>query len=46
MALSSELGKQNRSCLEMMAKERLKKLMQQPDNRVCADCGAPDPKWA
>lgn len=26
--------------------ERLKKLLQHPDNRVCADCGAPDPKWA
>ncbi|KAG0591378.1 hypothetical protein KC19_1G171400 [Ceratodon purpureus] len=26
--------------------ERLKKLLQQPDNRVCADCGAADPKWA
>lgn len=25
---------------------RLKKLRQQPDNRICADCGAPDPKWA
>jgi len=24
----------------------LKRLLQQPDNRVCADCGAPDPKWA
>ncbi|CAA0825400.1 ADP-ribosylation factor GTPase-activating protein AGD12 [Striga hermonthica] len=27
-------------------KRRLKELMVQPDNRVCADCGAPDPKWA
>ncbi|CAA0827577.1 ADP-ribosylation factor GTPase-activating protein AGD12 [Striga hermonthica] len=27
-------------------KRRLKKLMVQLDNRVCADCGAPDPKWA
>nr|XP_043609344.1 ADP-ribosylation factor GTPase-activating protein AGD12-like isoform X2 [Erigeron canadensis] len=25
---------------------RLKHLLQQPDNRTCADCGAPDPKWA
>ncbi|KAL8259490.1 hypothetical protein R6Q59_027443 [Mikania micrantha] len=25
---------------------RLQKLLQQHDNRICADCGAPDPKWA
>ncbi|CAI9788014.1 unnamed protein product [Fraxinus pennsylvanica] len=25
---------------------RLKDLLIQRDNRVCADCGAPDPKWA
>lgn len=25
---------------------RLTKLLQQRDNRTCADCGAPDPKWA
>ncbi|KAI3697554.1 hypothetical protein L6452_30647 [Arctium lappa] len=25
---------------------RLKDLLQQRDNRTCADCGAPDPKWA
>ncbi|XP_057763871.1 ADP-ribosylation factor GTPase-activating protein AGD12 [Salvia miltiorrhiza] len=24
----------------------LKDLLARPDNRVCADCGAPDPKWA
>ncbi|KAJ9140872.1 hypothetical protein P3X46_031464 [Hevea brasiliensis] len=27
-------------------KRRLKELLQQSDNRFCADCGAPDPKWA
>ncbi|CAH9097761.1 unnamed protein product [Cuscuta europaea] len=27
-------------------KRRLKELLLQSDNRVCADCGAPDPKWA
>ncbi|XP_050225863.1 ADP-ribosylation factor GTPase-activating protein AGD12-like [Mercurialis annua] len=27
-------------------KRRLKDLMLQSDNRFCADCGAPDPKWA
>ncbi|KAL3632362.1 ADP-ribosylation factor GTPase-activating protein agd12 [Castilleja foliolosa] len=27
-------------------KRRLKELMVQQDNRVCADCSAPDPKWA
>lgn len=26
--------------------KRLNKLFLQRDNRVCADCGAPDPKWA
>ncbi|CAM6011486.1 unnamed protein product [Sphagnum balticum] len=25
---------------------KLKQLLAQPDNRICADCGAPDPKWA
>ncbi|TYI80913.1 hypothetical protein E1A91_D05G118900v1 [Gossypium mustelinum] len=28
------------------AKIRLRGLLNQPDNRTCADCGAPDPKWA
>ncbi|GLU17545.1 hypothetical protein SLE2022_339060 [Rubroshorea leprosula] len=27
-------------------KRRLKDLLSQKDNRFCADCGAPDPKWA
>ncbi|KAL9994955.1 putative Arf GTPase activating protein [Helianthus debilis subsp. tardiflorus] len=27
-------------------KKALKDLLQQSDNRNCADCGAPDPKWA
>lgn len=27
-------------------KKKLKDLLQQSDNRTCADCGAPDPKWA
>lgn len=27
-------------------KRRLKDLLLQKDNRCCADCGAPDPKWA
>lgn len=27
-------------------KKRLKDLLLQNDNRFCADCGAPDPKWA
>ncbi|KAF3450302.1 hypothetical protein FNV43_RR06382 [Rhamnella rubrinervis] len=27
-------------------KRRLKDLLLQKDNRNCADCGAPDPKWA
>ncbi|XP_062162958.1 ADP-ribosylation factor GTPase-activating protein AGD12-like [Alnus glutinosa] len=27
-------------------KRRLKNLLLQNDNRFCADCGAPDPKWA
>ncbi|KAK8961993.1 putative ADP-ribosylation factor GTPase-activating protein AGD11 [Platanthera guangdongensis] len=25
--------------------KRLEKLLSQPGNRVCADCGSPDPKW-
>ncbi|KAG6583853.1 ADP-ribosylation factor GTPase-activating protein AGD12, partial [Cucurbita argyrosperma subsp. sororia] len=28
------------------AKSRLKDLLLQKDNQACADCGAPDPKWA
>lgn len=27
-------------------KNKLKDLLQQSDNRTCADCGARDPKWA
>ncbi|KAK9268136.1 hypothetical protein L1049_010576 [Liquidambar formosana] len=27
-------------------RRRLNNLLLQSDNRVCADCGAPDPKWA
>lgn len=27
-------------------KKRLKELLLKSDNRTCADCGAPDPKWA
>ncbi|XP_031130153.1 ADP-ribosylation factor GTPase-activating protein AGD12-like [Ipomoea triloba] len=29
-----------------MSKRRLNDLLRQSDNRVCADCGTPDPKWA
>ncbi|XP_010273190.1 PREDICTED: probable ADP-ribosylation factor GTPase-activating protein AGD11 [Nelumbo nucifera] len=25
--------------------ERLEELMNQPGNRICADCGSPEPKW-
>lgn len=25
---------------------RLKELLRKSENRICADCGAPDPKWA
>ncbi|CAI8618775.1 unnamed protein product [Vicia faba] len=28
------------------SKRRLKDLLVQKDNRFCADCGSPDPKWA
>ncbi|XP_051135717.1 ADP-ribosylation factor GTPase-activating protein AGD12-like [Andrographis paniculata] len=27
-------------------KRKLRDLLLQSDNRICADCGAPDPKWA
>ncbi|XP_042374068.1 ADP-ribosylation factor GTPase-activating protein AGD12-like isoform X2 [Zingiber officinale] len=27
-------------------KRKVKELMLKSDNRICADCGAPDPKWA
>ncbi|XP_071716456.1 ADP-ribosylation factor GTPase-activating protein AGD12-like [Rutidosis leptorrhynchoides] len=30
----------------MSGKKKLKDLLQQSDNRTCADCSAPDPKWA
>ncbi|MBA0638130.1 hypothetical protein Godav_025868 [Gossypium davidsonii] len=33
-------------CSCSAANGRLKNLMNQTDNRICADCGAPDPKWA
>jgi len=25
---------------------KLRELLQKSDNRICADCSAPDPKWA
>ncbi|RHN42752.1 putative Arf GTPase activating protein [Medicago truncatula] len=30
----------------LTGKRRLKDLLVQKDNRFCADCSAPDPKWA
>ncbi|RWR74666.1 putative ADP-ribosylation factor GTPase-activating protein AGD11 [Cinnamomum micranthum f. kanehirae] len=27
-------------------KKRLEDILSQPANRICADCGSPDPKWA
>ncbi|KAK6932061.1 Arf GTPase activating protein, partial [Dillenia turbinata] len=30
----------------VVGKNRLKDLLLKSDNRFCADCGAPDPKWA
>ncbi|CAL9050029.1 ADP-ribosylation factor GTPase-activating protein AGD12-like [Musa acuminata AAA Group] len=27
-------------------RQKLKELLLKSDNRICADCGAPDPKWA
>ncbi|KAI5384789.1 ADP-ribosylation factor GTPase-activating protein agd12, variant 2 [Lathyrus oleraceus] len=30
----------------LTGKKRLKDLLVQKDNRFCADCGSPDPKWA
>jgi stromal membrane-associated protein len=33
-------------CWSLAGKRRLKDLMVQKDNRFCADCGSPDPKWA
>ncbi|KAG6756332.1 hypothetical protein POTOM_039759 [Populus tomentosa] len=38
-------------CIELhfffwKGKRRIKDLLLQSDNRFCADCGAPDPKWA
>lgn len=32
--------------LGYVGKKKLKDLLQQSDNRTCADCGAHDPKWA
>ncbi|CAN1145687.1 Probable ADP-ribosylation factor GTPase-activating protein AGD13 [Linum perenne] len=28
------------------ARRKLREFLRQSDNRTCADCGAPDPKWA
>ena len=30
----------------LTGKRRVKDLLLQKDNRFCADCNAPDPKWA
>uniref|UniRef100_A0A1D1XXA1 ADP-ribosylation factor GTPase-activating protein AGD12 n=1 Tax=Anthurium amnicola TaxID=1678845 RepID=A0A1D1XXA1_9ARAE len=32
--------------LLLTVNKRLKELLQRSGNRLCADCGAPDPKWA
>lgn len=40
MSNRTQLGRPN------SGKRRLKGLLLQKDNRSCADCGAPDPKWA
>lgn len=32
--------------ISFTGKRRLKDLLLQKDNRFCADCAAPDPKWA
>lgn len=29
-----------------MSKKKLEDLLLRKENRVCADCNAPDPKWA
>ncbi|KAJ3694712.1 hypothetical protein LUZ60_000089 [Juncus effusus] len=40
-------GRYNRPDRVFTGKSRkLKELMLKSDNRICADCGAPDPKWA
>ncbi|KAG8391133.1 hypothetical protein BUALT_Bualt01G0156200 [Buddleja alternifolia] len=38
----SPRGRQN---LSSTPQERLESLLSEPGNRVCADCGSPDPKW-
>ncbi|KAJ1278381.1 hypothetical protein BS78_04G075100 [Paspalum vaginatum] len=35
-----------RSGLRLDRMEKLKELLHRSENRICADCGAPDPKWA
>ncbi|XP_059069809.1 ADP-ribosylation factor GTPase-activating protein AGD12 isoform X2 [Cryptomeria japonica] len=42
--VSTEFVNSNFFCKEAL--RRLKKLQARPDNHICADCGAPDPKWA
>jgi len=43
--LSAEAKLQNTE-LNKQHQARLKKLLQEPDNRYCADCGRVDPTWA
>ena len=34
------------SCLTFSdPRDRLEKLLKQPANKYCADCGSPEPKW-
>lgn len=40
MSIRSEIGRPS------SGKRKLRDLLLQKDNRTCADCGAPDPKWA
>lgn len=48
--ISEDIGEMNdQPGNEMASRENLRKfkeLLRKSDNRICADCGAPDPKWA
>ncbi|KAG9152587.1 hypothetical protein Leryth_026186 [Lithospermum erythrorhizon] len=46
MLLGSFLGSWNNFCNVFSDKRRLNDLLRQSDNHECADCSAPDPKWA
>lgn len=46
MEVTSSHGQLDNGNKSSGSMKRLKDLLAQPDNQICADCGSPDPRWA